>query len=85
MTTQEDGVPGCSSLQWLLGQGWGEVGWGGGDDVRGEGSLLWVDWISVRFRGKRTMICRLSLASQMDSRHNPARKIGFVYLPPRSL
>lgn len=58
---------------------------GGGDDVRGEGSLPWEDLIPVRFKGKRTMICRLSLDSQMDSRHNPARKIGFVYLPLRSL
>lgn len=75
MTTQEDRVPG---MQWpsVAAGGWGE-------DLRGEGSLPWEDLIPVRFRGKRTVICRHSLDIQMDSRHNPARKIGFVDLPPR--
>lgn len=54
----------------------------GGKEIREEGISPSEDWIPVRFREKRTAICRLSLDIQVDPRHNPARKIGFVCLPP---
>lgn len=72
LTAQEGGVPGRQRPS---------VAAGG----RTEGSLPGVDVVPVRFRGKRAVICRHSLDSQMDSRHNPARKIGFVDLPLPSL